>query len=157
MIGFEPIYDERAEVLILGSFPSVKSREVGFYYGNPQNRFWTMLARVFGDSPKTVEEKCAFLKSKRIALYDAVAECDIKSSADDELRASANKTPARINELTARMPHLKKILCNGKLAYDITMKEGVPLPVVCMQSTSPRNAHYRYEEWEDELKFLLKV
>lgn len=157
MRGFEPIYDEYSQVLILGSFPSVKSREVGFYYGNPQNRFWKTLSAVFGETPFTVEEKCAFLKAHRIALYDAVSECDIKSSADDELRSCTKKTHSRIAELVSRMPNLQKILCNGKLAYDLTIKEGVSLPVVCMQSTSPRNAHFKYEAWAEELNFLREL
>ena len=82
-IGFSPIYDENSQVLILGSFPSVKSREISFYYGNKQNRFWGMLCGYFKkDIPSTVEEKKAFLYRNHIALWDMAITCEIECSAD---------------------------------------------------------------------------
>ena len=81
--GFSPEYDDDSEILILGSFPSVKSREEGFYYGNPQNRFWKVLAEIFGgDLPLTVKEKKEFLSRNKIALYDVIYSCDITGSSD---------------------------------------------------------------------------
>ena len=84
--GFAPVFDENSRVLILGSFPSVKSREVNFYYGNPQNRFWKTLYDFFNATPKnSIEEKIAFLKENKIALYDVFSECDIKGSMDSDI------------------------------------------------------------------------
>ena len=80
---FGPVYDAQCEILILGSFPSVKSREVSFYYGHPQNRFWKVTAGIFGEAPpETVEEKRAFLLRRRLAVWDVIASCDIAGSSD---------------------------------------------------------------------------
>ena len=89
---FEPVYDDHSSVLILGTFPSVKSREQNFYYGHPGNRFWRVLAKVTGQPmPETIEEKRAFLLANGIALWDVIAECDIAGSSDSSIR---NVVPA---------------------------------------------------------------
>ena len=83
---FEPVYNEQSKILILGSFPSVKSRERQFYYGHPQNRFWKVMAGVFGeDPPQTVEEKREFLLRNYIAVWDVIASCDIVGSSDSSI------------------------------------------------------------------------
>ena len=80
---FPPVYDENSEILILGSFPSVKSREMQFFYGHPQNRFWKVLANVFqAEVPGTIEEKKAFLLEHRIAVWDVIGQCEITGSSD---------------------------------------------------------------------------
>ena len=83
---FPPLYDANSRILILGSFPSVKSREQNFFYGHPQNRFWKVMAAVFGEAvPQTVEEKRAFLLGHNIALWDVIASCDIEGSSDSSI------------------------------------------------------------------------
>ena len=82
-----PIYDEKSKILILGSFPSVKSREVNFFYGHPQNRFWKVTSAVFeDDTPHTVEEKKTFLLRNRIAVWDVIGSCDIMGSSDSRIK-----------------------------------------------------------------------
>ena len=84
-----PLYDENSGILILGSFPSVRSREEGFFYGHPQNRFWKVTSAVYGeDTPNTVEEKKSFLLRNHIALWDVIGSCDIEGSSDSSIRSS---------------------------------------------------------------------
>lgn len=117
--GFEPVFDKNSEVLILGSFPSVKSRENGFYYGNPQNRFWKMLSQIFDDKIENdIEGKKAFLKKHKIALYDVVLQSDLNGSADATLEKS-NRNLADISMLLPPHTKVKKILCNGKTSFKL--------------------------------------
>lgn len=129
----EPFYDAHSEILILGSFPSPKSREVGFYYGHPQNRFWKILAAVFGEStPESVEEKKLFLTRHRVALWDVIASCEIVGASDGSIR---NPVANDLNRLLCRAP-IRKILTTGavafklynKLCYPATERKAVPLP-----------------------------
>ncbi len=153
--GFDPVYDENSLVLILGSFPSVKSRENNFYYGHPQNRFWRMLARIFNEPvPETIEEKKTFLLRRQIALWDVVAACDIKGSSDSSIR---NVIPADLNRVL-RAANIRRIITNGDTAYRLyhrycekqTGREAVRCP-----STSPANAIFTLdmlaEAWENVL------
>ena len=142
---FPPEYDENSEILILGSFPSVKSREANFYYGHPKNRFWPLIADLFGEKvPASIEEKKAFLKRNRIALWDVIARCDIIGSSDSSIR---NVEPNDIN-LILLNSKVGKIYTNGRKAFDLynmyclekTEREAVLLP-----STSPANAAFTYE------------
>ena len=155
--GFEPVYTLNSEVLILGSFPSVKSRQYGFYYGNKQNRFWKMLEGVFNENiSDDIESKKEFLIKHNIALFDIVSESDLKGSADYSLVKSSHRT-SDISMLLPPCTSVKKILCNGKMAYDILMKNyTLKIPVICMPSTSPANVSYNYSLWEKELEFLVK-
>lgn len=108
---FRPLYDETSRILILGSLPSVKSREEGFYYGHPRNRFWAMLAGIWNERvPVEIEEKKRFILNHHLALYDAIESCDIIGSSDSSIR---NVKPADLREI---MEHadIKKILANGK-------------------------------------------
>ena len=139
--GILPVYDENSRILILGSFPSVKSREGHFFYHHPQNRFWKVLAAVFEEEtvPASIEEKRKFLLSHRIALWDVIASCEIKGSEDSSIR---NVIP---NDLTPILEKadIRQIFCNGGTSYKLfekylrraTGREAVKLP-----STSPANA-----------------
>ena len=141
-----PIYDENSGILILGSFPSVKSREAKFYYETPQNRFWRVIAAVFEqDVPRTVEEKRAFLLGNRIALWDVIARCDIEGSSDQTIR---NAVP---NDLTPILntADIRQIFVSGKKAEHFFNKLIAPKigrKAVCLPSTSPANASKSLEQ-----------
>lgn len=108
---FAPVVDENCRTLILGSFPSVKSRENGFYYGHPQNRFWQMLAAVYAeDAPESIAEKTSLLLRHHLALWDVIANCEIDGSADASVREAV---PVDIVRITDRA-HITRVLCNGK-------------------------------------------
>lgn len=149
--GFEAVYDKNSHILILGSFPSVKSRAAGFYYGNPQNRFWRMLAQVFKEEiPADIPGKIEFLKRHNIALWDAVQESDLEGSMDSSLEKSQMIT-ANFEKIF-KTAKIEKILCNGKTAYNIFTKGNFTnLPCICMPSTSPANPRYSFETWQKEL------
>ena len=143
--GFEPIYDQHSRVLILGSLPSVKSREQSFYYGHPQNRFWRVLAAVCGcETPSSVEEKKRFLLSNRIALWDVIAECDIIGSSDSAIR---NAVPTDIMPVLSGSD-IRCIFVNGAAACKIYDRYHKPLTgrdAVRLPSTSPANAAYCFD------------
>ena len=145
-IGFAPVFDENSRVLILGSFPSVKSREIDFYYGHKQNRFWKMLCGYFGeDIPDTVEGKKAFLRRNKIALWDMVVSCEIQGSSDSSVK---NAVTADLNEVL-HYANIEKILLNGTLSYDLFQKSyaDLTIPYEKMPSTSPANPRYRENVW----------
>lgn len=142
---FPPLYDKDSKILVLGSFPSVKSREQLFFYGHPQNRFWKVTAAVFGDDiPKSIEDKKAFLHKNHIALWDVIASCDIEGSADSTIK---NVVP---NDLDAIIKNskVKRIFVNGKTAekyYNKYTKDKLGRAAVCLPSTSPANAAWSIE------------
>ena len=108
-----PVYDEASNVLILGSFPSVKSREQGFFYGHPQNRFWRVLSAVYEKPvPQTVEDKKAFLLENGVAVWDVIASCDIQGSADSSIR---NAQPTDLGGILAK-GKIRQIYVNGRKA-----------------------------------------
>lgn len=149
--GFEPCFDEMSRVLILGSFPSVKSREQCFYYGHPQNAFWRILSAFFGeDKPLTVEEKKAFLTRNKIALWDIVTECEIVGSRDETIK---NFKVANLFEVLQNAP-VSCILINGGRAYSIFEKHygSIGIPYFKLPSTSPANARRKDEEWYAALR-----
>lgn len=135
-----PVYDAHSRVLILGSFPSVRSREIGFFYGHPQNRFWCTLADVFADElPQSVEEKRIFLLRHRIALWDVIASCEITGSSDASIR---NAVPNDLSVLLSSAP-IGAIFTNGKTAHRLYCRYLLPQTgreAVCLPSTSPANA-----------------
>ena len=107
---FEPVYDEYSQILILGTLPSVKSRENHFYYGHPQNRFWKLLAYLTqAQIPETIEQKKSFLLEHHIAVWDVIAECDIIGSSDSSIR---NAVPNDLTEILGRAA-IETIVCNG--------------------------------------------
>lgn len=152
---FPPFYSGSSEILILGSFPSVKSREQGFYYGHPQNRFWKTLASIYGETlPQDITEKKALLDRHNIALYDVIYSCDIIGSSDSSIR---NVVPADIEEIV-RNSGVSKILLNGKTAekyFRKYQKDCFFEMLRVMPSTSPANAAFSLEKlvsiWGAEL------
>ena len=141
-----PVYDEHSTILILGSFPSVRSREVGFFYGHPQNRFWKVVCTIFEEHlAETVEQKKAFLLRNGIALWDVVASCDIQGSADSTMRhAVAND----ISPILSTAP-IRQIFVNGQTAaryYDRLTKPSVGRDAILLPSTSPANASWPLEK-----------
>ncbi len=146
--GFDPVFDGNSKILILGSFPGVKSREQAFYYGNKQNRFWHMLSEFYRCPINTVEEKIKLCLCNNIALWDIVASCKIKGSMDTDIRDYV------LADLSAVLDkcNISKILCNGAKAYQLTVKAytGV-IPVFKMPSTSPANVRFDKTAWHDKL------
>lgn len=137
---FPPLYDENSKVLILGSFPSVKSREEMFFYGHKQNRFWKVIAAVTGtDTPVTIEEKSKLLHANYIAVWDVIASCDITGSSDSSIKNVV------ANDLTVILESadIKQIFVNGKTAekyYNKYIRGTIGREAVCLPSTSPANA-----------------
>lgn len=135
-----PFWDADSRVLILGSFPSVKSRECGFFYGHKQNRFWKVTAAVFSDGvPESLEEKKAFLRKNRIALWDVIAACEIEGSSDASIR------DAVANDITPILANadIRHIFVNGKTAaalYEKYILPQVGREAITLPSTSPANA-----------------
>lgn len=149
-----PVYDAHSTVLILGSFPSVKSRETGFFYGHAQNRFWRVTAAVFGcPVPATIPEKRAFLLGNRIALWDVLAACDIDGSADASIR---DVCPNDLAPILAAAP-ITRIFTNGAAAdalYTRYLLQTVGIPAVRLPSTSPANAAWSLERLVDAWKII---
>lgn len=153
---FGPVYDEDSQVLILGSFPSVKSREQQFYYGHPQNRFWKVVASAYGEEiPVTIEEKKVFLHRNHIALWDVIESCDIVGSSDSSIR----NVVANDMDVILRAADIRAIYANGDKAYQLFLKyckrEGQP-EVCKLPSTSPANAAWSVERlsatWSEALR-----
>ena len=140
-----PLYDEHSRILILGSFPSVKSREGRFFYHHPQNRFWKVLAAVLGcEVPKTIGEKQAMLLQSRVALWDVIASCEIIGSSDSSIR---NAVPNDVGRILAAAP-IEAIFCNGGTAHKLYRRHLEPLlgrPAILLPSTSPANAAWSLE------------
>ena len=154
--GFGPVYDGNSGVLILGSFPSVGSRKIAFYYGHPQNRFWRVLSRVFSDPvPDGTEERKAYLARHKIALWDAVESCEITGSADAAIR---DPIPTDLGTVFAVSP-IRAIFCNGTLAYSLLLKNPTlpaGIPVFRLPSTSPANAAWSEERLVEEWRIVEK-
>lgn len=135
-----PVFDKNSRVLILGSFPSVKSREAGFFYGHPQNRFWKVLARLFDEEiPQTTEQKRSLLIRDHIAVWDVIASCEIKGSSDTSI---TNAIPNDIS-MILNTADIKAIFCNGGKSYELYcrhIEKNVGISAVKLPSTSPANA-----------------
>ena len=146
---FPPLFDGNSEILILGSFPSVKSREQMFFYGHPQNRFWRVVSAVFGcDLPETIEQKRRFLLSNNIALWDVIASCEIVGSSDSSIK---NVTANDLSEILNNAD-IKQIYVNGKTAekyFNKYTKGKINREAVCLPSTSPANAAWSVERLID--------
>ncbi len=141
-----PVWNEHSRVLILGSFPSVRSREVGFFYGHPQNRFWRVLASLWEEeTPVTTEEKIDFLHRRRLALWDVIASCEITGSADSAIR---NASPTDIAPILAGAD-IRCVCTNGGTAASLYRKyqaSAAPaLPHIALPSTSPANAAWNLD------------
>lgn len=137
---FPPLFNENSRVLILGSFPSVKSREEGFFYGHPQNRFWKLIALLTNSPvPQSIPEKKTLILSNGLALWDSIASCTVFGSSDSSIR---DVVPNDLSPLI-KGSKIQKVFCNGKLSYNCYHKYAQPLtgiPAVSLPSTSPANA-----------------
>ena len=152
---FEPIWNSNSKILILGTFPSVKSRKNNFYYGNPQNRFWKVVAKVSGCAePVTVEEKKQMLLDLGIAIWDVIESCEIVGSSDNSIRnVSANDIGGLISA-----SEITKIYANGSKAADLYRKyvqKSTDIEIITLPSTSPANAAYSLERLSEEWKKIL--
>ena len=154
--SFEPVYDKASEILILGTLPSVKSRENNFYYGHKQNRFWKVLATLLKEPvPDTIEEKKAMLLAHRIAMWDVIQSCDIKGSSDSSIK---NVTPTDLKQILDHC-QIRQIYANGNKAGALYKKYQQPLTerdLLVLPSTSPANAAWSldrlYEKWSEILR-----
>ncbi len=151
-----PVFDRHSKVLVLGSFPSVKSREAQFFYGHPQNRFWKVTSHVFGaPEPRTIEEKKAFLLSHGIAVWDVIASCDITGSSDSSIK---NVVPNDLSVIL-KVADIRTIYVNGKTAekfYNKYIKDTIGREAVCLPSTSPANAAWSVERLIGAWKQLIE-
>ncbi len=145
----QPVYDKNSRVLILGSFPSVKSREQMFFYGHPQNRFWKVIAAIHEvEEPRSVEEKKRWLRSNGIALWDVISFCDIDGSSDSSIK---NVIPNDIR-IILDSSNIEKIFVNGKTAekyYNKYIRPTIDRDAICLPSTSPANATVSLEKLID--------
>ena len=155
---FGPVYDENSEILILGSFPSVKSRQANFYYGHPQNRFWLLLGKLLDcDIPQSIEGKKEVLLKNHIALWDTLESCDIIGSSDSSIK---NAVPVDIMRILSSAD-IKEVFCNGGTSHALFVKYLTPvcgITPVKLPSTSPANASWNmerlYTEWVRIKEFL---
>ena len=148
--GFAPVFDENSRVLILGSFPSVKSRETGFYYGNPQNKFWRTLGAFFHEEPpKDPEGRRAYVLKHGAALWDVVISCTIEGSSDASIQG---ETVADVASLV-KGSRIRRILCNGTTAYHLFQRHFPELVPIAkkLPSTSPANPRFCIEPWLEAL------
>lgn len=157
---FEPVYDKESALLILGTFPSVKSREMNFYYGHPQNRFWKVIAEITENPlPVTVPEKKELLLKEHIAVWDVIASCTISGSSDSSIRDVVPNDIAGV----LKASKIGRIFANGAKAYELYQKYSYPntgKPIIKLPSTSPANAACSFEKlcgiWRAELKIKVQ-
>lgn len=153
--NFDPVFNVRSQILILGSLPSVKSRENHFYYGHPQNRFWRLIATLYqAEVPQTIEEKKKLLYDHGIAVWDVIAKCDIIGSSDSTIK---NVVPNDMQIIIDHAP-IKRIYANGGKAYELYMHYCYPdckREIIKLPSTSPANAAFSMERlltvWSDAI------
>ena len=142
---FPPVCDEDSRILILGTFPSPKSRQVNFYYGHPQNRFWRILPELFSETlVSDIEEKKAFLHRHHIALWDVIASCEIKGSSDSSIR---NAVPNNLQSLIQRT-EVERVFTVGSTAtklYEKYCERDTGIPAIMLPSTSGANARFSTE------------
>ena len=153
---FAPVYDEHSRILILGTFPSVKSREQHFYYGHPQNRFWKVLASLteWPQIPQTIEEKKQMLLQNGIAIWDVIQSCDIVGSSDSSIK---NVVPSDIGSIL-KNTGIVRIYANGNMAKKLYEKYILPetgVPIIGLPSTSPANAAYSLERLKESWQQIL--
>lgn len=153
--GFGPVFDEHSRILILGSFPSVASRAVSFYYGHKQNRFWPLLCELLQEPlPGTVEEKRLLVLRRNIALWDSIESCDIVGSSDSSIK---NAVPTDIMRVL-RVSPVEKIFCNGVTSGRVYEKYLFPVTGIhagVLPSTSPANAASGMEALKEKWKAIL--
>jgi TDG/mug DNA glycosylase family protein len=152
---FEPEYNSESNVLILGTIPSPKSRENGYYYSHPQNRFWKVMAALFGEPvPSSVVEKKEFVMRHHIALWDVLQSCEIHGAADSSIR---NETPNDLN-LILNTADIRAIFTTGKKADALYRKYCLPLTgreAICLPSTSPANCAVKMDQLIEAYRVIL--
>ncbi len=154
---FPPLYNKDSKILILGSFPSVKSREQMFFYGHPQNRFWNVISTVFEcDMPETVEEKKQFLLENGIALWDVIASCEITGSSDSSIKN------VKVNDLSKILKEadIRQIFVNGRTAekyFKKYIKAQINTDAICLPSTSPANAAWSVKRLVEKWSVLKSI
>ncbi len=149
-----PLFNKESKTLILGSFPSVKSRETAFFYGHPQNRFWAVIAEIFGyEKPQTVEEKKKLVLENNLAMWDVIQSCEIEGSADSTI----SNVTANDLSIIIENSRVDRIFVNGKTAEKYYNKYTYPktgIKAVCLPSTSPANAAWSIERLVDAWKII---
>lgn len=154
--SFEPVYDKDSEILILGTLPSVKSRENNFYYGHKQNRFWKVLATLLKEPvPDTIEEKKTMLLAHRIALWDVIQSCDIKGSSDSSIK---NVQPTDIGMILEKT-NVTQIYANGNKAGQLYKRYQFPvtgIEATVLPSTSPANAAWSFDRLCEAWRVILE-
>ena len=165
-----PVWDSKSQILILGTMPSPKSREIGFFYMHPQNRFWSVMAEVFGESFKhpnnspdrtaAITERRAFLLRYNLAMWDVLASCEITGAADSSIK---NAIPNDFSEILENSK-VRQIICTGKTSFNLWQKNCAALyeprynlTVHCLPSTSPANAQWGKEKLIKKYKVILKL
>lgn len=153
--SFEPVYDRNSKILILGTLPSVKSRENNFYYGHKQNRFWKVLAHILNESvPESIDEKKQMLLKHNIAIWDVIQSCDIRGSSDSSIK---NVEPTDIRRILDNSD-VKYIFANGNKAGQLYKKYQLPITGIeatVLPSTSPANAAWTFEKLCEAWKKIL--
>lgn len=154
--SLKPIYNEESKVLILGTLPSPLSRKNNYYYGNPRNRFWSVLEKVFDEKiPNDNDGKTEFLLKHNIAIWDTVFECDIMGASDSSIK---NVVPTNIKKIVDES-NIKMIFTTGSTAYKYYCKyheEKVGIKAISLKSTSPANARYSVEDLSKEYEIIKK-
>ncbi len=152
---FPPLYDRESRILILGSLPSVKSREQMFFYGHPQNRFWPLMAALYDEPvPGGIGEKTAFVLRHHIALWDAIYSCDITGSSDSSIR---NVTPTDLRPILAES-RIERVFCNGRTSwncYHRHQEKELGMEAALLPSTSPANAAWTMDKLKSAWKVIL--
>lgn len=152
---FPPLFDDNSRTLILGSFPSVKSREAMFFYGHPQNRFWKVISLIFEEKfPKTIEDKKVLILSHSLALWDSIHSCMISGSSDSSVR---DVVPNDVSGIIQNS-RIDRVFCNGALAHKMYMKyifPNVGIKAVRLPSTSSANAAYSLEKLVSEWRIVV--
>lgn len=153
---FGPLYDASSRILILGSFPSVKSREQNFFYGHPQNRFWRVVSELLDEAlPQTIPEKRKMLLSHHIALWDTIASCTVTGSSDASIKDVVPNDLSKILEAA----DIRQIYCNGNASWSLYEKYIRPVTgrsAVKLPSTSPANAAWSIARLEEAWKVILE-
>jgi len=154
---FEPIFDKNSKVLILGSLPSPKSREIGFYYGHPQNRFWKVLSKIFEEQiPSSIEGRKKFVLKYHIALWDVVKNCEIKGASDSSI------SNVEVNDIKGliQKTSIKYVITTGKKADSLYQKYILPITNIeslCLPSTSPANCVVKEEKLIESYQILKEL
>ncbi len=150
----KPLFQFDSKILILGSFPSVKTREYGFFYGHIRNRFWPLLERIFGVKlSRDIEERRTFLLQHNLAVYDVIYQCEIIGSSDSSIQ---NVIPADLSPIF-KEASIKQVFCNGGTSYRYYKKyqeKKTGLKAIQLPSTSPANAGYSIDDLYDQWKVI---